>query len=492
VLATPVPAVYHRREESSMATTPHKKVLRVGVLNEIHHWDPLAAQDTESMFVVKQVFASPYGSAIGSTEVEPVLFTGPLTQLSATRYRGRVRDDVLFSDGSPMTPQDVFDSLQATGIGQDVATLRLEGRDLHFELKRPDASFALTLAHGQCGVVRRQGDQLLGTGPFRIHPDSQPHDVLLVRNPHHKPLTKLDEVHFQTFPIDRDGKPEALLHAFERGELDLTTSLGRDYLERLSGVRKSILPGISTCFLYLNTDATTGTRLRDPLLRRAVAHAIDRLEIAKICYANPLAFAASSILPRTLGSGDDPLIFDPAKARQLLSQVASKPAHLELLLTWGPRAYLPDPRGVADAIARQLAAIGIEVRIRPTRSSADFFQHIIDGTHDMALAGWVADTMDPADFLESNLASYRVPTAENLAVSANDGRLRSPAMDELINAWRADQRGETLERILDLVGEEAPLVPLIYGASSTVWSYRTLNFKPSALAHYPLTQVDLS
>jgi len=470
------------------ATHARSKILRIGILNEAQHIDPKTAQDTDSMFVVKQIFESPYWIRYGSTEIEPQLLDGPVVQETPLRWRAKVRQDVLFSDGSPMSVADMAKSLGEAGAISDHARIEVDGNSLVFHLDKSNARFALNLAHGQCGVVRQQGDRLLGTGPFVQHEDSEPGFVRLVRNPHHKPLAKLDEVHFRTYPLDKAGQPTALLEAIENGEVDLCNSLGRDAINALSGMRKSLQPGISTCFLFQNTQSP---RLGNALLRRAIAHAIDRNELAKLCYSNALAFVATSPLPRALGACEDGLRFDMAKARELYAAAGSPKVKLRLLLIWGPRPYLPAPQAVAEAVANKLGELGIEVEIVTTTSSKEFFEHLVVANYDLTLAGWVADTMDPVEFLEALLASYRVPTWENLAVSANEARFCDPRLDALLQSWRTSSGDQALDEIIDLVNEEAPLVPLIYGASATVSSFRTREFKASPLAHYPLTEIDV-
>ncbi len=464
------------------------KILRIGILNQAQHLDPRTAQDTDSMFVVKQIFESPYWIRYGSTEIEPLLLEGPVIEESPTRWRGKVRRDVFFSDGSEVKAADVARSLNDAGAVADQARIEAEGDSLVFHLEQPNARFALGLAHGQCGVVKRVGDKLLGTGPFVLHESSEPGFVRLVRNSHHRPLAKVDEVHFRTYPLDKAGQPTALLKAIEAGEVDLTSSLGRDAINALSGMRKSIQPGISTCFLFMNVQSP---RLADARLRQAIAHSIDRFELAKLCYSNALAFVAGSPLPRALGSCEDRLGFDRTKARECYAAAGSPKARLRLLVIWGPRPYLPAPRPVADALAAKLEGLGLEVEIVPTASSKDFFEQLVAGNYDLTLAGWVADTMDPVEYLESLLASYRVPSWENLAVSANESRFCDPRLDALLHSWRIHSGGATLEEIVEIINEEAPLVPLIYGASATVCSFRTRDLKPSPLAHFPLTEVDL-
>ena len=470
------------------AIRSREKILRVGILNEAHHLDPRTAQDTDSMFVVKQIFESPYWIRYGTTEIEPLLLEGPAVEETPTRWRAKVRRDVLFSDGSPMTAEDVARSLNDAGAVADQARVEVEGHHLLFHLEQPNARFGLSLAHGQCGVLKRQGESLLGTGPFVLHASSKPGFVRLVRNPHHRPLARLDEVHFHTYPLDKAGQPTALLKAIEAGEVDLSSSLGRDAINALSGMRKSIQPGISTCFLFMNTQSS---QLGNAKLRQAIAYSIDRLELAKLCYSNALAFVAGSPLPRALGSCEDRLGFNPAKAKECFAAAGSPKLKLRLLLIWGPRPYLPAPRPVADAVAARLASLGIEVEVIPTGTSKEFFEELVAARYDLTLAGWVADTMDPVEYLEALLASYRVPTWENLAVSANESRFCDPRLDALLHNWRIHSGSQTLDEIVELVNEEAPLVPLIYGASATVYSFRTRELKPSPLAHYPLTEIDV-
>ncbi len=336
--------------------------------------------------------------------------------------------------------------------------------------------------------MKRDGERLLGTGPFVLHEDSEPGFVRLVRNPHHRPLARPRRGAFPHLCARQDGQPTALLKAIEAGQVDLSSSLGRDAINALSGMRKSIQPGISTCFLFMNVQSK---QLGSAAVRQAIAHSIDRFELAKLCYSNALAFVAGGPLPRALGACEDQLHYDKAKARQCFEAAGSPKLKLRLLLIWGPRPYLPAPRAVAEALAARLGALGIEIEIVPTTSSKEFFEKLVEADYDLSLAGWVADTMDPVEYLEALLASYRVPSWDNLAVSANEARFRDPRLDALLHSWRIHSGAQTLEEIVELINEEAPLVPLVYGASATVYSFRTRELKASPLAHFPLTEVDV-
>jgi len=475
-----------------MATETRSKMLRVGYLTPARNLDPRTSWDVESSFVIRHVFETPFGNPYGSTDVEPDLFSGPLQVRGgrSTVYEAQVRPGIRFSDGSEMTAQDVVRSLRSAPPIQDEAEVSAEGDRVVFALRRPNARLDLALSHYQCSVFKQVGKTLWGTGPYAIAADSTPTRVRLTRNPHYRRPVAIDEVRFDTYEPDAQGRATGLIAALESGEVDLSLSLGRDDIDQVKGVRKSLLPGVSLAMLYLNCESP---KLRDRRVRAAIARCIDRLPIAASSYANPLAFAASSLTPRPMGAADVDSTYDVAAALALLAEAGvHKPEVLSLRLPWGPRPYLPYPQRVGALLAEQIGKLGIRVDLKPMASSNDFMKSSIDGSFDMTLAGWIADTMDPCDFMESNLASNRVPQADNIAVASNHGRLRSAEMDAAIDAYRGDRRAENLEAITRIADREMPLVPLMYGPASSVRSYRVTNFKPTSLWYVPIEELDVN
>ncbi len=468
------------------------KSLTVGVLTPIHNLAPQLAQDAESTLAVRQIFQSPFNVDPGTTNVEPVLFTGPLEPEEfdgMPGYRARVRTDATFSDGTRMTTDDVVTSLRSAALVSEQAAVDQEDGWVIFRLKRSNPQFHVSLSHPKCSVVRRVGDQVIGTGPYQVDSASEPSNLRLVPNPHWAGELALSEVVFKAYPLDERGRPQALLDAIRAGEVDLCMGLARDDIKDLSGVRKSILPAVSASYLYLNVERP---KLSDLRVRKAIAHSIDRLALAKVCYENPLAFAASSLLPRPLGLADDGLVHDPHRVRTILAEPGVKlPEKLSLLTTWGPRPYLSRPVEVSEAIADQLGKLGIEIEVVRARDITDFCERVIQSRHDLVVAGWLADTLDPCDFLDAVLASERVPTSENIAFTANHARLASADVDEALHAYRAQPTQVRLAALAETVSAQAAIVPVLYGAAVTVWSYRVQNLLPSATEEIPIDTLDL-
>ena len=158
---------------------------------------------------------------------------------------------------------------------------------------------------------------------------------------------------------------------------------------------------------------------------------------------------------------------------------------MRMVVPWGPRPYLPKPMQVAQSIQKQLAAVGIAISLIETKNSDDFFDALFKGAFDLALAGWIADTPDPADFYEALLWSESIG-GEN---HSNYGRWNHPPTDTALGRFRnapTEMHRHDLDR---LIQEEAPLLPLMYGQSTAIHTRRLRNVAISPIGVLPLAEV---
>ena len=95
-----------------------------------------------------------------------------------------------------------------------------------------------------------------------------------------------------------------------------------------------------------------------------------------------LGFTAAGLLPpfmkkeAPVGAVDG----SPAQARQLLTEAGlAAPEKLRLLLTWGPKPYLPDPQAAAKTVAESLRTLGTEVTIVQTKDRAEYAGYLQRG-----------------------------------------------------------------------------------------------------------------
>src|ERR1044072_639490 len=311
---------------------PARKVLRVGVLSPVRALDPRDAQDMVSVFFLTQVFETPYlQPPDADTPPRPLLFDGPLRREEAPTgyperpiFSGRVRAGVKFSDGTPLLAEHVAASLNRAEGFLTHAKARAAGDRVFFDLARPHPRFALLLSNHFCSVVLERGQsengqERLGTGAYVLAPDATPEAMRLVRNPHFRGEPAIDEVVFVYYQPGAGDSHEALIAALESGHVHYSYALSRDDVGKLQKVRKHFQPGISTCSLFFDTERP---HLRDPRVRRALAMAIDRGEIARISYENALAFTATSLLPPLMGSFRDGIRTNLEAARELLREAA--------------------------------------------------------------------------------------------------------------------------------------------------------------------------
>jgi len=466
------------------------KTLRVGVLTPVNTLNPREAQDFVSQMVVAQIYEPPFAQPAAGQLPDPVLFQERLRQDGPTEYSAAVRSDVRFSEGTPLTARHVADSLSRVPALREHGEVEARGDRVVFRLAQPNARLDLVLAQRFCAVTLEARGALSGTGSYMVAPGMTPDRTRLVRNPHARRPAAIDEVLIQLYPPDDQGRPEALLAALESGEVDFSNVLSREDIMRLKNVRRLTEPGSSTAILYMNTGRPG---LDDARVRRAIALSIDRLEIAKLFYATATAFAATNLLPPMLGRSSDGLAPDAAKARTLISASGvPRPARLSLLLIFGPRPYLPNPRKVGESIAAQIEKLGIAVDIVPTADQPEYRKRLQSGDYDLALAGWVADTLDPVDFLETMLGSESIPGPDRrMTVAGNLSRWRSPGTEEDLALLRQHPREDVRARLLRRIADEVPLLPLMYGPTIYAHSWRVKNFVAAPLGIPTFAELDL-
>jgi ABC-type transport system substrate-binding protein len=479
---------------SEAMTTPVAagRILRVGILSAMAKIDPREAVDNVSGMVLGQIFESPYALEAGETTVRPRLLE-PLQQRGPLQYAAAVRAGIRFSDGTPLTAGIVARSLNGTKALANKAVVEARGDQVWFTLSVPNPRFDLCLTQGNCAIVLERGSELAGTGPFMFEgrPDERAlqnaTSIRLVRNPHHGQADGVDELQFLVRPAETDGSPRKLVEALRQGEIDVTTALTMRDLSahQIAGMTPSLQPGNSTGILFFNTERAT---LKDASIRRAIALALDVNEIAAASFdRNPLAFVAPTLLPPMMGRSVGVPLKDLVQARRLLEGNTIRLSRLSLLVPWAPRPYMPKPLPVAMLLKKQLGEIGIAVDLHQPKTGEAFFDDLERGNYDLALAGWITDTPDPADFYEALLWS-KMTEGEN---HSNHSRWKNPAADQALMRFREDPTDENKRQIDRLVREEAPLVPLIYGQSLVVHSRKLRNVSVSATGVLSLASVTM-
>lgn len=472
-----------------------RKSLRIGILSGIGSLDPRQAGDTITAIILEQVFESPY-TVTAAGEIEPWLFAEKLRMERGGAqpvYSAAVRPGIVFSNGTPLTATLAAASLAKTKAIRGRATVEAVNERVVFTLSGPSPRFENVLTQWNTAIVLEQKGVFYGTGPYVLPATTTLQSVKaagtvqLSRNELYWGKVHVDDLSFVVYPPDPDGTPLTLIEAARRNEIDISLNLSVNEVTKyaLTGYQPMQQPSNSTSILYFNSEKPP---LTDVNLRRALRHAIDTKPIAEINYErNHLAFTASDIIPPLMGKTLG--VIEP-RDKELLRRYPNRPSVLTLVVPWTPRPYILKPLLSAQEIARQLAEYGIRVDLIVTTGAENFFTTLARGEYDMALAGWVADNPDPAEFYESLLSSAQVSTRDQYL--SNLARWRKPAMDAALTTYRADPSPANRKAITDMIDREAILLPLVYGASTAVRTRKVKNVYISPAGHLRFADVDVS
>lgn len=116
----------------------------------------------------------------------------------------------------------------------------------------------------------------------------------------------------------------------------------------------------------------------------------------------------------------------------------------------------------------------------------DYFGRLPRGDYDAVLSGGIADSGDPREFLHSSLHSRSILDPKSPNPSANNlARWRDDVTDDMIAKIGEGSQGRhspEIAALLHHVGDQAPILPLMYGPSVTVLSRRVRAFRRAVAA----------
>jgi peptide/nickel transport system substrate-binding protein len=449
-------------------------VLRVAVPQLPPALDPATALEGPVPLIARQVFDTLVQYVDGGTDVEP----GLAIQWSASRdglvWTFKLREGVLFHDGTLLAAQHVVESLgreilpgHARAPNGSVAGQLLRGtpgvvrqirardsRTIEIALSQPYAPLLTVLAHPAFSIVlpslAPDGSvaKWLGTGPFTLAEIGADRIVLDATSGHWRRGPRLQRIVLTAAPDE--ARAEAALGA---QELDVIFPAGPPV--RVD--RAASIPGWRVGYLALQTEKAPFNRVK---VRRAVATALDPGPIALVLgkAATPL----QTFLPRGVGGRRDaPSLMggDPERARKLLAE-AGLATGTSVSLMVGDLDPSIDRLKLATAIGTSLRAAGLTVTVR--QEPWDAVRSLVQaGEHQLVLAEGKVEAGDP-HFLLYPLSASEGAVKGSTAV--NYSFYRNTRLDDLL--IRASQlsfrpeRDRLYLRAQTTLAEEMPWIPI--------------------------------
>jgi ABC-type transport system substrate-binding protein len=320
-------------------------------------------------------------------KIEPVLATKWTVDQAMTTYEFTLRDGVKFSDGSPMTADDVvasFQRLMLTGLPYakdrfkhvDTVTKVNDGT-VRFKLKQADAGFLLNV--GSPFVVGsailsakwlQTNDPklaMMGTGPFKMMSYQPNTQLVLKRNDVY--WNKEGAATVSDLTIRYMPEQSAQIAALRSGQVDLMfpSAESRLQLRSATGITTVAVPSTNTVRLNINTNRAPFNNVD---FRRAMSLALDRAQIVQGAFLGegvpsaqvPPSYAWSPKLPELKYQKHD-----VAQAKALLAK-AGYPNGVDITLNHlaGYATYLDR---FSEILKTQMAEVGIRVTIQANQNA---------------------------------------------------------------------------------------------------------------------------
>ena len=415
-------------------------------------------------------------------EPYPSLASGWEISDDGLTYEFAIRDDLQFSDGSPLTAEDVRRSWlrlldpATAATAPDVlsvvrgASERLTGETseaevgitapdattLIVELRHPASYFLDIVATPATFVVPRDADataswqtveDFVGSGPYVVD-GTQDADLVLRANERYVAgPPPIDEVRWVG---NADGDAAT---AFADGRLDLAGVPGWDatWIAYDAGLGPNLHAAEPLVTSYFGFD-TTNPPFDDPDVRRAFLLALDRERLLPLAEGASSQAAGSLVPPAIWPEGFSPeLEFDPDAARDLLD-AAGYADRSEL----GTIVVNGSGLGVEPAVEAWREELGVDIAIE-NMNFGDFLDVLEVRPPQIFTVSWIADYASPHALYGLLLDS---------GAASNWGDWRDPHFVELLEAAAAapiDELGPAYDAVEAHAAEQAPVIPWAYG-----------------------------
>ena len=464
---------------------------------DIFTFDPYNTQDDYSIFTELQVYERLVRLADDGTSVEPELAESWELAEDGLSATFTLREGVQFSDGTPLTVDDVVFSL-TRAIDQEgswgflfspvTSVSAVDDRTVKLEMSEPFAPLLLALSTFAASIYSKAnfeewGDQAgehpLGTAAFMLDRWDKGSQVVLTRNPYYwqegKPY--LDQVVFTVVGDDNSRVLQLL-----GGQVDLIDFVPPNQIDQITATDAQLhrVDGTSVGWLTLNEAIAP---LDEASVRCALAYAVDRQAIADNVYFG-YASPALSVIPSSTAYYDptvDPVTYDLDKARELLSQ-SSVPDGFEL------EAHVPtgDSTRLATAQiwAAALAELGVNLKI--TQVEATTAQELYNTEqYSVRISAWTNDTPDPDEMMGAGLDIE----VQNALHTGYD----NPEVKALVLEGRAEldpeRRQEIYSEVQRIVNEECPYVYTVEVPRLFASTAQINGFEPNSQGKYGFEDV---
>ena len=420
----------------------------------------------------------------------------------------KLREGVKFSDGTPLTAEDVVFSLNRVPLvpnapapltiylQQIVKVEAIDDRTVQITTENPYPLVPNNLTsvpilsakaasgpapEGKTTQQLNAGEGLVGTGPYRFVSWKRGSELIFERNPHYWGGTpEWDRVIYR--PINN---PSSRVAALQAGDVDLIEDPPVENIEHLKkdpnidivikgptyrvvfiglDVGRDDSPGISGVAQGVNP-------LKDARVREAMSLAIDRQAVVDRIM-NGMATPAAQLLPYPMFGTRADLVDVPgpdlARAKALMAEAGYEKG-FNLVLSTPNGRYMNDVK-LAQTLAAMWAHIGIKVTV-DAKAPSVYFSGLNKLEYSAALLGWGAGTGEVSNSITALMVS--VDPAKGLGTS-NYWGYSNPELDAMVAKAVRElddvKRSELLQEAMKMGLDDYAVLPLQFEHS--IWAMK--------------------
>jgi peptide/nickel transport system substrate-binding protein len=511
----------------SPTPTEEKVVFIYGATSEPSSLNPFSGYLATEFYFWNWTYHLPITFGVKDLAAVPDFVTDTQVGEDGTTFTYTVRDDLTWSDGEPMTAQDMaftldlyedkhaylpqtytalIESVEATS--DTTVVLKTSEPTSLYSGAAPYMYTYILPEHvwGQHSEAPRDYDNVpnVGSGPFVIAEYQRGEFVRMERNPHwNGPDPHIDEIIYRIFK-NEDAQAEAL----KSGEIDFAYIDSANVFNSLKGepnigTHVGTIPefdeiGVNTGSAYQDPEPNYEPHgdghpaLKDPVVRRAMRMAINSEEVTDKVHLG-YAIPGTTIVPpvsiagaRWEPTGDDLIAWDIEGANQMLEDAGYRDTDGDGVREMPPGSLDPgrplefryyvqtnDQNTVKAApfVRSWLEDIGIKAEVE-AMTSGRLGDELVAGTYDLFHWGWIPDP-DPDSILSYFQCDERPPD-EN-TYGNNDAFYCNPEYDRLYIEQRTtldpQRRLEIIQEMQRIFYEDAPYIVLWY--PPTFQAFRT-------------------
>jgi oligopeptide transport system substrate-binding protein len=474
--------------------------------------DPAGAGDSESLNFIEAMYDTLVQFAPDSLALRPDLATH-WTDSGGRVYTFTIRKGVHFWNGDLLTPEDVAYTLTriinpktasgdsapfldiqgaaayAAGKAKSVSGISVHGDVVTVRLAKPEAYFLSVLATVVGGIVdpawvaahhNNIKTEPMGTGPFEFQRWVIGQSLTMVKNPHY---WQTGYPHLDRIVVYFNINPQVEFERFLSHQADL---IGSSLSSSLQIGSANFLQVLHDRTLYThnyvrgvlaqeyNIQLQPDGPLAKPLVRQAIAHAIDPKGIAAVM--NGRIVLGPSLVPPGL-VGYDPhlktLSYDPSLARRMLAEAGYPHGFSTEIVTVND----PETVNIDDVIQHQLSEIGVKLSIRAVSLGAYLTAVFHKGTAPVSWGFWLAQFPNGVNFMYGQFDTHS---------GGNVQGYYDPVVQRLIEEANVAPTAAQQARLLDqaqaiVVDKDAPSIPIGYGVADAL---HASNLMPAAPQYY--------